>query len=31
MFEGQAEEAMTLYCDTVPESRVVRRHTLWRG
>ncbi|WP_280940573.1 MULTISPECIES: VOC family protein [unclassified Mesorhizobium] len=23
MFEGQAEEAMTLYCDTVPESRVV--------
>ncbi|TGQ57724.1 VOC family protein [Mesorhizobium sp. M1C.F.Ca.ET.193.01.1.1] len=23
MFEGQAEEAMTLYCETIPESRVL--------
>ncbi len=23
MFEGKAEEAMTLYCETIPESRVL--------
>ncbi|MET3598049.1 MULTISPECIES: VOC family protein [Mesorhizobium] len=23
MFEGRAEEAMTFYCETIPESRVV--------